>query len=1639
MSRRPAIIVVLFFVCATAVPSLISGHKYHKENLKIFDDTYSVGLWDVKFDEDLYLYQGFGSSECFANRSCSNLMCEPCDWTDPLICSGQLRGVNTTCPCSGSPFLCYPNQWVFERSVWPRGETWTMAEIESGIIDIAYHPSPPNNCSCIIYKVDVLDGKIEGMLVYYGELWTNSDGIFILSRHGTATICPSDPRWGQTNLVRVFSATGVPYAKIKLSIEYKDVPGKPITSPCVLPSHLENTHQCIQANVFTTLAPHVNSSYIRAVIDPPERCGIVGFWASSNVHLLSTDPWISPENSTQAFRSHRENAYDGRPWPSIYPYCLQPHQQLYVFVLGNDPVSFMVDTAKNWMILRPITDFAPPDFYKRALGSVTVQCSNHNYTAHSTAYTVAETMETGSANLRMIFPSDDADVFYPPPFFGNNPYKALNKIMTQNSDPKRIIVSLLLSQRLSTREQPLVWGHPWFQNSYQWLSVDEWKSCVLHINGVVDYLGTPLRVEINDDKINTGQPLNCKKNAYMELSRNIGELQDSISISVSENAPLADLYRLQFLQDRMMATNDFYSCKSVSQLFYTTSPLPSKKILTKECLFAFNDSAFDDDPCCKLGEHLYDKCSLSEKIVPNQHKIESFTNLIDQCSIVECAQRSHTNLLLQLNSEFDPTTCTNSLNRPDDANVYWRCLHKIWGPEPVTFPGPNCNHDSDCFNSTCNVRSKRCVVNIKIAEVDFISCVYDEVTTFARTFISNELGVNSSDNNIKSQWLDSFTEILPCSDFSTPVGFDLQFVSYGRCYGCDGYFPNTTTYQSNWAFSPGNSFPSYGFSCWAPGSSSCSITVSSYSAKSFCGVLGCNHLPHDKSGFFPFVVDPSYCPSDLFCGITDDGFFYDDITSVIPLENCHNITLCVLANGTKIKTSTEEDCVKILSCDAGNQRTESECLNAGSCSDATDYDVGIWSRLFDKETEGCFFKIRYLKPFNPTIEVCEPPFRNTILGCSLYPGQIYPGLQPQEINASSCESGNFRWGDPSIFELINPRWITRARNQVECSNYGNVCDDPQHPRTAGVNTYTNTLSFKDDCAKPRQLFTWTAGRWLPGQPRRVQRILGNLTTRFSQTPRQGLNLPRILSNLTSAANKLQSLKIQSSAFCKTSYKRLLDEIVCSCKNNNLSTYDDVCYPENTNITTIAVACDEESVITSGDFQMILTATSLPFAVCDNLMFTTSSIVTYQSRTITPMRTLLVNYNEDTEYALRNRQLGIYGKLLTNGYSATFKTEITNVVICIKLSSLRAEIIDYSKYPIIDIASREWGSLPDDAIPHQLNVTVNGSNFCVNISRMQSNRIYYFIQRMDQDYETVERTVFTSREIAYISVLLALYCFGEIAILWKSSYLAYVMYRTRHVEYMPGRLIWVLFLMGCFFAFRIALFSLLLNKGLLGSSSARAINYVLFEFPILLFFAFVTNYVCTWFTAITFIKKSTNDHKRRSKITNYASLLFNVVIFILFIVMIILFQTLIFDPHLICGGSIFLYDESTSYALLLSYRIIFSTISALLGIGIFFTAMTFAQLLSDPDYGLALIVRMRLYALSIAGGVGMIGQAIYFLVITITKKTPENFTSLTILLVLEVIPALMFVFVESITDPERINSGNSTRYPQNTKNSSATPD
>jgi hypothetical protein len=1637
------IIIVIFYneciVQAGTTPSLISGSKYYKENIRIFDDTYSVGVWDLKFDEKLYGYQSIGSSQCFSNLSChqSDDPCEPCDWTDPLICSGQIRGPNSTCPCGTPPLACFPSLYTFGSSVWPKGSNFTVIEIfDGGVVDIAYYSKPPNNCSRTIFKVDVDDGVMLGMLLYNGNTWRGSDTFYILSRHGTITVCPSDTMWGQTYVARLIgSGPTKPYAKIRISVEYQDLPTTVHSPICKVPISLTSTHQCLPTGIDTILSPLLGSSHIRVVIDPPpnERCGVLGFWADSDEHLLSTDMWVSPTNSTNALRTHREGSYDGRIWPSLYSYCLNENEKLYAYILSNTKVEFMIDTSKDWMIFRSFSEFGRTDFYKRFFGAITVNCQNNNYTAHRSIYTISESMDTGSANLRMIYPSDDIDIFYPPPLFASDRYYSVFNISTQDYKEGRIIVSLLLNQRLSSKSRPVSWSRPWFQSSYQWLTTEQWNQCSLMISNLITGVnGEGLNININSSSNIDEGLFTCESDSYINASKQIDDIQNQITDSTNQSdIDLAKIYRLWFLRDRIASNNLFYACKNKIKSYFTTSLSQPKIVNTDKCVAIYNTSEFNEDPCCGINE----TCSIGQRTIIDQYEIEGYTDLISSCLSIECARVSMTEYLLQLNLDKDPTACTNLITVPDEKNVYWNCVNKIWGPEPISFAGPECIHDIDCPSSICDIYSKRCFININEAEIELISCIYDGLTQFTRTSVSNELSLNPADSNIKNLWFNKFADTLVCSDPHTPLGFDIYVGFYGKCYGCERYIPGTNIYMSDWAPSPGQSWPNFGYDCWAAGSASCSISTAPFGAKSYCMSQGCNTAPREYTSLFPYVNNPSICANNTFCGISDDMFFYNDVTSIIPISNCNNSVLCILANGTKIKTTSEDECKSIFSCDTGSSLCDGKicdqnaCLNSGYCSDSTDYNIGIWRRIFNKETSGCFFTIRYREPFNPTVSVCEPPFRNTILGCSVYPGGSVPEIPIFAINQSSCVSGTFEWGDPSIFTLINPRWITVAKTQQDCINYGTFCELDE-PIPAGLDTYTNIYSFNNECANTQNLFKWTAGRWLPGQPRRTVVVTSNVSTRFKGGPRIGLNLPRILSNLSKAVDKLESLKAQSSAFCYNSYKKSLDELICICVNDkNRSQYNDTfCYQSKGNVTTVGVACDADSTIIAGDLQLIFSTSSLPLATCENLYISAASIVTYQNRDIIPLRTLLVNYQEDSEYAIRNQQLAIYGKVLTTGYSADFNAKITNITLCIKLSPLRDSYINQlDKYPIIDIAKRSINSLPDDLIPLDVNITLmNETNvFCAQLNKFEANQIYYFIQRMNQSYITVERLVFSSGEIAYISVLLAFYCFGLMAIIIRSIYLIYVYIKIRNIGYAPLRLGIVLFFMACFFIFRIVLFSFLLTKVLLDPSATRAINYLLFEFPLLLYFAFVTNYICIWITLLTVLKNYTVDHQKKFRIANSVSIFVNIAIFILFIIIIILFQTIISSPYYICGGTILLYDTNQSFALLLSYRIIFSVIAVILGITLFITSIKLIEHLDNPENNYTWFAKARLYIISIAGGLGLIAQAIYFLIITATQSTPINYVSLTILLIVEIIPALLFIFVEPIPNPKKTSSSGST--------------
>ena len=1166
--------------------------------------------------------------------------------------------------------------------------------------------------------------------------------------------------------------------------------------------------------------------------------------------------------------------------------------------------------------------------------------------------------------------------------------------------PRKLIISVILDQRLqstavrSGKELS-------FPYDYQFLTDAEWATCTLHFSG--NLFGNTTRLPLLGDITTfTQKVFTCNATYYEEISAQIRSIQAETDLLVQQN--LVDpnaVNQLQYEQGLLMTSNDFYFCEEELLNYAVLTDSSPKSSDTDVCVASFKTPEFNSDECCTFDPVApYAQCQVMSRNI-SLYSVNDYDSVkVSQCPTSSCAKDSLATLVLEKGGLTDPNRCggSNSFQAEHiDIRVYWDCLHSVFGEDPVVNPGIHCIHDSDCnpisLGSICSSRTKRCLIPIAITEAMFIDCIYSNLTQFTHNYIAKTLNLNTTSSNIKTLWKNAFSTNLSCSDKYSPVGYPLHDNVIGRCPYCTSALGIPAFLTIGFMFSPGPNYAAGGQDCWG-GSPTCSYTALTMSANIFCASPGCTTVT-----FLPYnLLGPAFCfgpPS--FCGICEDDFYCVDVTSTLPVASCNNGSyICILANGTKIVTANAASCSAIMSCtvscSGATCNNATSCTSSGSCSDVSDYAISILNGY----SGGCIFDLRYQAPFDTTILRCGS-FRQTILGCINY-----------AVSQTDCLNLNFSYGDPNVISISKIKWITPATTKTECNAYGDYCADDVIKSTIDSYSSIYNLYPTSSCKDKRKLYKWTPGKWLGGQARVPRLSSATYTNRWNSTGRTGLDLNYVYNTITQSVNKIKTLQTESFMFCETHYVLYLDELVCSCLQGRDQA---LCFTNRANISTVGVACDEPTNITTSKSILKLEATSVPTATCLSLFISEPPITIYRDASITDLRTLLVNYREDTAWAIRNSNDAIIAKVLTDGWSASYENiNIKNVTLCLALSDFR---LDYatsgsSYFSIIDIAARYLDEDPNTLQPSELefNITTDGQYFCVALEQLDSNKVYHFIQRIP-NWDTAPRVVFSGGEIAYLSVLLALYCIGFILSTIKLLYLIIVNFISQL------RLAIVLFLMVSFFVFRVVLFSLLLSNSLLGASSSRAVNYLLFEFPILLYFCFVTNYISIWLVTISFSKKFTTKQQRSISLANISSIIFNFVIFLLFILMIILFETVVAEPVAVCGGRVIQFDKGQAFALIMSYRAIFSTIAILIGILLFVTAMMFGQLLADPYFEIPKIAIYRVYAISIIGGLGLIAQAIYFLVITATQITPNNYLSLSILLVVEIIPALLFIFVETI--------------------------
>jgi len=225
-----------------------------------------------------------------------------------------------------------------------------------------------------------------------------------------------------------------------------------------------------------------------------------------------------------------------------------------------------------------------------------------------------------------------------------------------------------------------------------------------------------------------------------------------------------------------------------------------------------------------------------------------------------------------------------------------------------------------------------------------------------------------------------------------------------------------------------------------------------------------------------------------------------------------------------------------------------------------------------------------------------------------------------------------------------------------------------------------------------------------------------------------------------------------------------------------------------------------------------------------------------------------------------------------------------------------------------------------------------------------------------------------------------------------------------------RLFFVVFVIFSFFVWRVVFVSLLLSNSLLDSSNA--VSYILVEFPVLLYFIFVSNYVVIWAFLKRNSKKLSAMQQNLAVTINAVIVAFNSFIFFLCILILILYVTIVRNPQYTCGGAVAILDTQTAFSLQIAYRATFSLVAIVLGVSLLYTGYSFSQLMKKMS-GVKARKRYEILAIAVVGSAGLIAQAIDLIVVTAGRFQQSNYISLSILIVVEIIPALIFLLLIDI--------------------------
>ncbi|KAM9940645.1 hypothetical protein ACTFIT_007155 [Dictyostelium discoideum] len=1551
----------------------VKSSKIIEKSTNVLGVEFDYALIDFEFDQDLYRIRNVpcGNFDCTLPIINGNIDCS-CDYTNMNECPKILDSScdQTLCNVDFCNSTKYPNWDTIKANV-P-----TNFESTDKPITIRYKAN-----AFICEGIRIESSQNQGR--YYISIGNSPSSLFNRLTPNISpdtfiqpAFCPSDNGFDLdgTSLdvwtLDTYFLTIIPlskYINFNLTIISKEIQptSKLPTTTCTNLPNLPD-HECIVDGVpavgETKLASEL--AYYTFQVTKPS---IVSFSAPTIFQdidfFISDDPSNTKPNYTNPSKWECINENDDYIILSLKPNSDGTPKTLYITVSTYyaSVYSFTISTLTTTELI------SISDNYARG-GAFSILGSSRLFLPNGSFYKCSGWSTCTSYSI--LYPFLESFPVWPIPAQFVDDYR-FNKITYYNDKSRKNHYSTAFL--LSTTEGEFSQLNKGFQ--------DILTSKIEFLNTLVDKNGNPLEGNFT---LTLNNELKCDNEKFEELLKEM----DSLESTLYNNTDFSIVNSIIFNIDTLTLSDSWKACSDKAGSFLQTDNSFVNKSLSV-CSYSSNDPEYDLDPCCNVTLSFFQCCQ--PKMVPV--KVSEFIGIYDdlvedQCFSSQCTasvlNEYYNSLSVVSDCDVPAFVSTNSAMEMRDA---LRDCKDVLNDTP-------CISDNDCgtYGPTnqsiiCDLKQRICMIPPEQLDLKYLECVFNRLPASYTYSFLNKYGIQSNASLISNVF-----NAMSWDDCTNQYGNDYRGTytytasGIGINYSC---YPTTNCLDHScvtvhdacfdgqiggWSFSLQSNLDtceSIGF-CQIP--TDCDPEVDDEQTcidkcnaiQEYCGYCSTNSTDcfnfddnFDEvqcksptvanvcilsNGEVLYDVDPTDCENNYGncnlpcgkecvglgysgCGVEGGSFYMNETVcqTILNTTWSEDNYMCELAN-TKTKeacAALNDDGVDLIYqwVDCENQpydecydftfsqcylqpiecATKAECENAGQCSDSyffTTENVPYYPENMGKCVRGHF---AYLTGFQtPT---CDTFYQSdSPMGCFPY----YPEGSHRVCNLQADEG--FTWWAPAT-----------TREECEAPMGCKILDNSPYnlPYNFRFNQMTEELCTgcgNESLNSWENIFQWTPAVWQGGISIKPQWRTNQYV--YPTSVRKVLNYEQLFNELDDSVNTHIADLYRSEVLCRMErVEGNLRSISCSCSENGSPD----CFSSSALLLGQSKPCANEESSYDFSFGRVEFTKKSVQSGCTSVLVSQVSQQLYKSTIAQTLSSNFVSYKKPDNYGILNDKDAIIGTILGDGI--TINTQgVLSLTICLQFNGTK-----YSKsYDIYDFAISTSNSplRPLDVETFTKKSPVDESELlCTILTNFTEDKSFFPIIRIE-NWSSQEKEVFDKTATGLIYTLA---CIFMLTAIWGIFQVVMVVIRKyKGVEQI--KLVHFLIVIVSIFILIRAIYFFIIPSGALQNNSSA--DYILVVLPTFIYFTAFTIIVSLWYMIVN-SKDSGRTLFKRLKIIILAT---NLILYLLFIVIVLVFNYTEDHPSNDCGTRIVLEVSSTTsqYVVSIVYAIIQAIISFVIG-------------------------------------------------------------------------------------------------------------